>query len=212
LTVAGPGGHSWSDAGVSNPILILSEMLVALGKLPLPEGPRTTLNFGMISGGTSINSIPSLATALLDLRSTDPTQLVMVEAKLRAVCNGFAHRLSAKSQGSESQIAMELIGNRPAAALPDDSGLLETIRAVDRHLTIATEQRIGSTDANLPLSLGVPAVAIGAGGSGGGIHTLQEWYEPAGREVALRRILLILLDMVETAARTGKNFDPSIAS
>ncbi len=138
--------------------------------------------------------------ALLDLRSTDPAQLLTIEAKLRAVCAEFAMQ---RQDGS--RIALELIGNRPAAALPDDSPLLATVRAVDRHLAIRTELRIGSTDANLPLSLGVPAIAIGAGGSGGGIHTLQEWYEPSGRETALRRILLTLLDTAGIAAEAQEN-------
>jgi tripeptide aminopeptidase len=196
LVATGPGGHSWSDAGVSNPIMVLSSVLAAFNALPLPAEPRTTLNVGSISGGTSINSIPASAMALLDLRSTDPAQLLAIEAHLCATCTDFAHRLPVGSR-----IALELIGNRPAALLPDDSALIETIRAVDRHLAIRTEPRIGSTDANLPLSLGIPAVAIGAGGFGGGIHTLQEWYEPNGRETALRRILLTLLDSAEVAAQ-----------
>jgi di/tripeptidase len=89
---------------------------------------------------------------------------------------------------------METIGTRPAAVLAPDSPLLDSLRSVDRHLGIATEARIGSTDANLPLSMGVPALAIGTGGTAGGIHTLHEWYDPTGRELALRRILLHLLD------------------
>jgi di/tripeptidase len=120
----------------------------------------------------------------------------MIEAKLRGICEEFAQR-APEGVG----ITLELIGNRPAAALPDDSALLETIRAVDRHLAIRTELRIGSTDANLPLSLGVPAVAVGSGGTGGGIHTLQEWYDPRGREMALRRVLLTLLDTAAIAAK-----------
>ncbi len=92
---------------------------------------------------------------------------------------------------------IELIGDRPAAALPDDSPLLHTLRAVDRHLGIRTELRLGSTDANLPLSLGIPAVALAAGGTGGGIHTLAEWYDPTGRETALRRLLLTILDLAQ---------------
>src|SRR6202020_2022835 len=95
---------------------------------------------------------------------------------------------------------IEAIGNRPAAALPDDSPLLHTLRAVDRHLSIRTEPRLGSTDANIPLSRDIPAIAIGAGGTGGGIHTLQEWYNPTGRETALRRILLTLLDTIQITA------------
>ncbi|MDQ2835533.1 MAG: peptidase M20, partial [Acidobacteriota bacterium] len=84
---------------------------------------------------------------------------------------------------------------------------LHTVRAVDRHLTLHTEQRLASTDANIPLSLGVPAIAIGCGGTGGAIHTLGEWYDPTGRELALRRILLILLDTVAQSAQTGETGD-----
>jgi acetylornithine deacetylase/succinyl-diaminopimelate desuccinylase-like protein len=181
LTASGPGGHSWTDAGTPNPILQLARALTALESIPLPETPRTTLNVGRIEGGTSINSIPESASALLDLRSTDPTQLRTTEIHLRAVL-------------APHPITLELIGDRPAATLPNDAALFQTLRAVDRHLGLRTEPRIGSTDANIPLSLGIPAIAIGTGGTGGGIHTLAEWYDPTGRELALRRVLLTLLD------------------
>jgi tripeptide aminopeptidase len=208
VTITGPGGHSWTDAGTPNPILILSHALVALSHLKLPTSPRTTLNVGNISGGTSINSIPESASALLDLRSTDPEQLLITETDLRNLLQiSFAtFALEATSQNTTStppQLHIETIGNRPAAALPDDSPLLHTLRAVDRHLTLRTEQRIGSTDANIPLALGIPAIAIGSGGSGGGIHTLQEWYDPTGRETALRRILLTLLDTTHLIAEAA---------
>jgi acetylornithine deacetylase/succinyl-diaminopimelate desuccinylase-like protein len=185
LTAAGPGGHSWSDAGLANPIVTLARAIAALAELELPERPRTTLNVGMVSGGTSVNSIPETASALVDVRSADSDVLAATEARVRAVCAGMG-------------VGMETIGERPAAALAEDAALLQTIRAVDRHLGLRTEAGIGSTDANLPLSLGVPAVAIGAGGTGGGMHTLQEWYDPAGRETALRRVLLTLLDVAGT--------------
>jgi di/tripeptidase len=99
-------------------------------------------------------------------------------------------------------LTIDLIGDRPGGALPDDSPLLSTLHAVDRHLHIRTEPGLGSTDANIPLSLGVPAIAIGCGGMGGGIHTLKEWYDPAGRETALRRILLTLMDTAALAAES----------
>ncbi|SFS17144.1 Acetylornithine deacetylase/Succinyl-diaminopimelate desuccinylase [Granulicella pectinivorans] len=181
LTASGPGGHSWTDAGTPNPILHLARALTALSSVPLPDAPRTTLNVGRIEGGTSINSIPESASALLDLRSTDPTQLRTTETHLRAVL-------------APHPVVVELIGDRPAATLPNDVPLLQVLRAVDRHLGLRTEPRIGSTDANIPLSLGIPAIAIGTGGTGGGIHTLAEWYDPTGRELALRRVLLTLLD------------------
>ena len=204
LTVTGPGGHSWIDAGAPNPILILSRLLSSIAEITLSSTPLTTLNVGHISGGTSINSIPESATALLDLRSTDPVQLLATEAAVREICDGLlpgvATVTTQKSAAKTPEITIQNIGNRPAAALPDDSPLLHTLRAVDRHLTLRTETRLGSTDANIPISLGIPAIAIGTGGTGGGIHTLQEWYNPTGRETALRRILLTLLDTTQIIA------------
>jgi acetylornithine deacetylase/succinyl-diaminopimelate desuccinylase-like protein len=197
VTITGPGGHSWADAGTLNPILLLSQALTKIATLELPSNPLTTINVGHISGGTSINSIPESATALLDIRSTDPVQLV---AAATAVHQIFDEITTQKTTTSPPKLHIEAIGNRPAAALPDDSPLLHTLRAVDRHLTLRTEPRLGSTDANIPLSRGVPAIAIGGGGLGGGIHTLQEWYDPTGRETALRRILLTLLDTLQTTA------------
>jgi len=200
ITVTGPGGHSWIDAGAPNPILILSRALAAIADIDLPSDPLTTLNVGHISGGTSINSIPETATALLDLRSIDPSQLLSTEAAVRRICGSLL--LPASSTSNLAQITIKNIGNRPAAALPDDSPILHTLRAVDRHLTLRTETRLGSTDANIPISMGIPAIAIGTGGAGGGIHTLHEWYDPTGRETALRRILLTLLDTTQTIAET----------
>jgi tripeptide aminopeptidase len=205
VTITGPGGHSWADAGTPNPILILSQALTTVAALKLPTNPLTTLNVGHISGGTSINSIPESATALLDLRSTDPTQLIATATVVQAI---FAERIATfttqKTTTPPPKLHIETIGDRPAATLPADSPLLQTLRAVDRHLTLRTEQRLGSTDANIPLSMGIPAIAIGTGGTGGGIHTLQEWYDPTGRETALRRILLTLLDTAQLAAEIPK--------
>lgn len=208
VTVTGPGGHSWTDAGTPNPILLLSRALVEAASLPLPSQPRTTLNAGQISGGTSINSIPESAAVLLDLRSTHPAQMRLSADEICAAMRQVIDTANAENGAhAPARIIIETIGERPAAALPDDSPLLETVRAVDRHLGLRTETRIGSTDANLPLSLHLPAVALGAGGVGGGIHTLAEWYDPSGREVALRRILLTVLDTVQRIDEAG--FEPA---
>lgn len=204
VTASGPGGHSWTDAGAPNPILILSRALVDLTALPLPSQPRTTLNAGQISGGTSINSIPESAAVLLDLRSTHPAQIRASAAELCASLRETVDAANAENPSHPpAHLTVETIGQRPAAALPDDSPLLETVRAVDRHLNLRTETRIGSTDANLPLSLAIPAIAMGGGGIGGGIHTLAEWYDPAGRETALRRILLTVLDTTQLIAEAA---------
>src|SRR6185312_1657720 len=147
------------------------------------------------------------------LRSTDPAHLRAAEASIRRICNPLPVASTVqKAAPSLPEVTVQNIGNRPAAVLPEDSPLLDTLRAVDRHLTLRTEQRLGSTDANIPLALGVPALAIGTGGTGGGIHTLQEWYDPTGRETALRRILLTLLDITQTVADDTQSTDPSASS
>lgn len=195
VTVTGPGGHSWTDHGVPNPILRLARALLVIDTLTDlidadPENPaaRTTINVGHIAGGTSVNSIPASVSVLLDLRSTSRRQLTATEAALREALTDAI--------GEPAALTIETIGDRPGGALPDPSPLLATLRAVDRHLNLRTEPGLGSTDANIPLSLGIPAIAIGTGGVGGGIHTLQEWYDPTGRNVALRRVLLTVVDTV----------------
>lgn len=199
VTVTGPGGHSWTDAGAPNPILQLARALVGLEALGVPDpdstAPRTTLNVGLISGGTSINSIPEEATAHLDLRSTDPVHLDRTAQALEA-----ALRAAIPEPGTPR---IESIGHRPGGSLSEDSTLMATIRAVDRHLNLRTEPGLGSTDANIPLSLAIPAIAIGTGGLGGGMHTLQEWYDPANRQIALRRILLIATDTARRVAESA---------
>ena len=215
VTVEGPGGHSWTDAGVPNPIVVLSRAIASMSELDLPASPRTTLNIGTIEGGSSVNSIPERATARFDLRSLEPEQLVRLEVELhRAVedavlaANAMAPGRSGRSKGTGAlEFLIARIGDRPAGKLNDDSPLLEALHAVDRHLGIRAEQRVASTDANIPLSLGIPALSIGAGGDGGGIHTSSEWYDASGRELALKRILLLLLlalDQLKPAPEAAK--------
>jgi acetylornithine deacetylase/succinyl-diaminopimelate desuccinylase-like protein len=206
ITVTGPGGHSFTDAGMPNPIAALAMALARVAETPLPEEPRTTLNLGTVRGGISVNSIPESAEATVDFRSTNGNELVRLEVALhRAVEDAVEHwnaRSKATSAGARGRLefAIAKIGDRPAAHLADDSALLAVLRAVDRHLGLRTELRLGSTDANLPLALGVPALSMGAGGEGGEAHTLHEWYVPKNRELALKRILLLTLAMLEWAA------------
>ncbi|QHS51136.1 M20/M25/M40 family metallo-hydrolase [Edaphobacter sp. 12200R-103] len=196
-TIHGPGGHSWSDAGTPNPILLLSRALTAISELPLPSSPLTTLNVGHIAGGTSVNSIPASASALLELRSSDAHILRNASLQIRRILTASV----APFESLYPAVSLEIkpVGERPAGHLPDDSALLAALRGVDRHFSLRTELRLGSTDANLPFSLGIPALAIGTGGTGGNIHTLEEWYDPAGREMALRRLLLLLLAVTQIA-------------
>jgi acetylornithine deacetylase/succinyl-diaminopimelate desuccinylase-like protein len=206
VTINGPGGHSFTDAGTPNPIVALSTALATVARTPLPERPSTTLNIGTISGGTSVNSIPESVTASIDFRSTSPDELLRLEVALhRAVedavdqTNVAPRHLAQRNRGSLTFI-IEKIGDRPAAQLADDSPILDALRAVDRHLGIPTDLRLGSTDANIPISLGLPSLSMGAGGDGGGAHTLSEWYSDKDRETGLRRVLLLTIAMTEWAA------------
>jgi acetylornithine deacetylase/succinyl-diaminopimelate desuccinylase-like protein len=206
VTISGPGGHSFTDAGTPNPIAALASALAVVAQMELPEEPRTTLNLGTIHGGTSVNSIPESATAAVDFRSTKAEQLGVLEAALEAAVtdsmdywNDLVRPGRIRDRGL-LKANIEKIGDRPAGGLPSDSVLLETLRAVDRHLGLGTDLLLGSTDANIPLSLNVPALSMGAGGSGGGAHTVAEWYCAKNREVGLRRVLLLCLAMVEWAA------------
>jgi len=212
ITVNGPGGHSFTEAGTPNPIVALALALSELSRVPLQnelEPGRTTMNVGTIAGGTSVNSVPESATAAVEFRSTAVDHLVRLEVALhRAVedavetANASAHGaiLGNGRPGRELRFAIEKIGDRPTGELKEGSALFENLRAVDRHLGLRTDFRLGSTDANLPLSLGIPAVSLGAGGDGGGAHTRAEWYSAVNRGLGLRRVLLLTLAMLSWAA------------
>ena len=206
VTVTGPGGHSFTDAGTPNPITALSSALTILAQTPLPEEPRTTFNIGTIHGGTSVNSIPESVNTSIDFRSTSAEQLLRLEVALHRAVEDAVDRSnqSIKSPTIRNRgllsFSIDKIGDRPAAHLPADAPLLDALRAVDRHLGLHTDLRLGSTDANIPLSLGVQSLSMGAGGLGGGAHTIAEWYSAQDRELGLRRVLLLTLAMTQWAA------------
>jgi acetylornithine deacetylase/succinyl-diaminopimelate desuccinylase-like protein len=190
--VTGPGGHSWSDFGLANPITALARGMVRFAATPVPEDPRTTYNFGVVEGGTSVNAIPSRASVKIDLRSEDESELARLEASLRqAMQSGVNEELAAThSSNNMLQLSFRSLGTRPAGKLPDDSALVTTIRDVDSFLGNRSRLERSSTDANIPLSLGIPALALGGGGKGGGSHTPEEWFDPTGRELGLKRLFL----------------------
>jgi len=195
IVISGPGGHSWSDHGTPNPIVAASLLVDALFRIPLPVNPRTTLNVGMIQGGTAINAIPDRAVVKVDLRSTDPRRLDELETQLRRAVTDACAATEAHSPSPRIRLSHTItgIGERPAGELPDTSPLLAAIRAVDAQLGIASQLLRASTDANIPLSLGLEAITLGAGGVGSGAHTVHEWFDPTGRDQALKRLTLLVL-------------------
>ena len=200
ITITGPGGHSWSDFGAPNPIHAMGRGIARFVASKVPETPRTSFNIGEIEGGTSVNSIPSSAHMKVDLRSESETELATLEGQLRdAVKIGIDEEMSAARDrgmaGSANLLNLKInvLGVRPAGELPENSPLLAALTAADNQLGNRSRKERSSTDANIPLSLGIPAISIGAGGRSGGAHTLEEWYDPTGRELGLQRVALTVL-------------------
>jgi tripeptide aminopeptidase len=195
IRITGPGGHSWSDFGAPNAITALARGIVKFSAYRVPDEPRSSYNFGVIEGGTSVNSIPASASVKVDLRSEEEFELAKMESALRdAMQNGVREEMAAThALGDALQANFRTLGARPAGKLAENSPLLETVRSVDQYLGIRSRIEHSSTDANIPLSQGIPAVALGGGGKGGGSHTTAEWYDATGRELGLKRIVLITL-------------------
>jgi tripeptide aminopeptidase len=198
VVITGPGGHSWSDHGVGNPVHALSRAVTLFtdeiwhAQPTGGAGAKSSFNFGVIEGGASINSIPSEARAKVDLRSESAERIDQMAALLASTVERAIEIENGRSAGGRVSGRVKEIGSRPGGGLSDGAPILECLRAVDAHLGIRSHLDCSSTDANIPLSLGLPAVSIGAGGQGGGAHTAAEWFQPDGRELGLKRILLAL--------------------
>jgi acetylornithine deacetylase/succinyl-diaminopimelate desuccinylase-like protein len=200
ITLSGPGGHSWSDFGVPNPIHALGRGIARFVSARVPESPRTSFNVGEIEGGSSVNSIPSRAQMKVDLRSESEAELAKLESFLReSIQSGVDEEMSAARDrgmaGNASMLDLKInvLGVRPAGELPENSPLLAAVLAADTRLGNRSRRERSSTDANIPLSVGIPAISLGAGGRSGGAHTLEEWYEPTNRELGLQRVALTVL-------------------
>ncbi len=200
ITITGPGGHSWSDFGTPNPIHAMGRGIARFVAARVPESPRTSFNVGEISGGTSVNSIPSSAHMKVDLRSESETELSTLEGLLRdSVKAGIDEEMAAARERGMAgnanllNLKISVLGIRPAGELAENSPLLAALLAADNQLGNRSRRERSSTDANIPLSVGIPAISLGAGGRSGGAHTLEEWYDPTGRELGLQRVALTVL-------------------
>jgi acetylornithine deacetylase/succinyl-diaminopimelate desuccinylase-like protein len=189
-----------------NPINALVRGSVRFINTKVPTSPRTTFNLGQIEGGTSVNSIPHEARLKVDVRSESEGELGRLESALReCMAAGVRDEMEASRDRSRRlEWKVEILGSRPGGELAAESPLLASLRAAD--VIVGNESRIerSSTDANIPLSLGIDAISIGAGGNGGGAHSLLEWYEPAGRELGLKRALLTLIGVAGLAPEKSR--------
>ncbi len=196
IVIEGRGGHSWNDFGRANPVHALGRTIALLADTTLPEEPRTTLNVGVIEGGCGVNSIAPLARAKVDIRSRSAATIQQVVKAMEDAVKAGVDAENLRSSDRLLTHRIREIGHRPAASSRDGNSVVACLRAVDSYLSIPSRLDCASTDANVPLAMGLPAAAIGAGGRGGDAHAPSEWFHPDGRELGLQRILLALLSLV----------------
>jgi acetylornithine deacetylase/succinyl-diaminopimelate desuccinylase-like protein len=195
---AGAGGHSWGDFGAANPVHALGRAVARLAAYPAPPKPRTSFNVGRIEGGTGVNVIASEASMDVDLRSESPEELRRLDAFFRRAAREAAGDENASRRAGTPPVELELkmIGDRPGGQTPLDAPLVLLAQAATRAVGYQPRLDSSSTDSNVAISLGVPAVTLGAGGASGSSHTLEEWYDPRGRDHGLKRALLVALGAV----------------
>lgn len=190
VTWRGKGGHSWSEAGAASAIHALGRAIAALLARAPAEPGRAACNVGLIEGGSAVNAIAASATMKLDLRGTDRPRLEALTQSVREAVEAATEDENRAAASGHVEAQWEVLGERPWGQLDPHAALWTAVRLVDERLGVSASPQIASTDANIPLSLGREAIRLGAGGRGGGAHTLEEWFDPVGREMALKRLLL----------------------
>ena len=195
VSYAGPGGHSWAAFGVPNAVHAAAGAASRLASLHLPSTPRTTLSVGRIGGGLSVNSIPDSAWLEIDLRSTSAAQLDDLERAVHRVAIAAAEEENDKrAVGTRGlSVRVDCIGARPCGETPAEHTLVQAAVEATRLVGRRPDLALASTDANVPISQGIPAIAIGAGGRGGDAHTHAEWFDNANATVGVSRALTIVM-------------------
>lgn len=197
VTVTGPGGHSWGDFGIVNPVHALGRAIARFASYPAPLAPRTSYSVGVIEGGSSVNAIPERASMLVDMRSVSSEEIDKLEAYLGRVVEIAVREENSQRAISGTSLTSELkqVGDRPSGETAADSRLVRAAIECSRVLGIEPRLDCSSTDSNIPISLGIPAITIGVGGISSNCHSLAEWYEPVGRELGIKRLLLLAVTL-----------------
>ena len=198
----GEGGHSWASFGVANPVHAAGATAAKLAALPLPRTPRTTLSVCRIGGGISVNAIPGVAWLEVDLRSSSADVLARCAADIHQAVRVAAHEENSRRTPGTIPLSftIDIIGDRPCGDMDDAHPLVLAAIQATTIVGKTPELATASTDANVPISLGIPAVAIGAGGRGGGIHTSAEWYDNTNGAIGLSRALALVIAAADQAS------------
>lgn len=200
ITFRGPGGHSWNAFGLPSAIHALGRAIAKIGDVQTPSRPKTTFTVGTITGGTSVNSIAADASMLLDLRSASEAELKKLETEVLALLQVAADKENARWGSSAIHVEIKLVGDRPAGGQSPDIPIVQAAWAASEAVAVPPEfGPASSTDANLPMSLGIPAIRLCGGGAEGNNHSLDEWYDPANAYRGPQKIFLTLLGLVGVA-------------
>lgn len=194
VSFQGPGGHSWAAFGAPNAVHAAAGAATRVAAIHLPSSPRTTLSVGRIGGGLSVNSIPAAAWLEIDARSTSAAQLDDLGRAVRRAAHAAADEENGRRAlgAAPLTVLVEPIGDRPCGETPVDHDLVQ--RAIEATVLVGRQPdlALASTDANVPISQGIPAIAIGAGGRGGDAHTHTEWFDNLRGTLGVARALTIV--------------------
>ncbi|TWT01598.1 M20/M25/M40 family metallo-hydrolase [Planomicrobium sp. CPCC 101079] len=197
----GPGGHSFGAFGQPSANHALSRAAAGIADIETPDNPKTTFTVGEIHGGTSVNAIAEEAFMYVDLRSNEPEELLKLEKRFLEIVQKSVEDENARWNSDQMTVKLEKIGDRPAGSQPDDAVIVQVTCAATEAMGITPKlSGPGSTDSNVPISLGIPSITLGKGGKTGGTHTLGEWFDPAGSYVGPQRAFLVILGLVGAEA------------
>lgn len=197
VTYNGPGGHSFGNFGTPSAIHAVGRAIAKISELETPINPKTTFNVGLISGGTSVNTIAEKAGLVVDIRSTSQIELDKLEETLLSILRRAAEEENKRWGSSSLTVESEIVGDRPAGVQDSNSVIVRA--SLEASKTLGFEPILAeasSTDSNVPIHLGIPAVTLGGGGDFGGAHTLQEYYDPTDAFYGAQKILLTVLGLV----------------
>ena len=197
-TFKGPGGHSFGAFGMANPIHAMGRAIAKISDFEVPASPKTTFNVGRVGGGTSVNAIPFEAWMEVDMRSSDKASLEAVNQKYKAAVQAAVDEENKRwKKDGQVKVSNELVGLRPAGTTPPDSPIVKTALAVSAMFGFKAKPGEGSTDSNVPMNLGIPAITIGGGGRGTGAHALDEAFDTTDSYLGTQRALVLALAMVQ---------------
>ncbi|HUE88123.1 MAG TPA: M20/M25/M40 family metallo-hydrolase [Vicinamibacterales bacterium] len=197
VTFKGPGGHSYGAFGMVNPIHALGRAMSRVADFEVPREPKTTFNVGRIGGGTSVNSIPFEAWAEVDMRSVDPAALKSLDAKFHKAMDDAVADENARWGSRQLTVDKQLVGDRPAGRTAADDPVVVAAVSATKALGLPVTLDEGSTDSNIPMNMGIPAITIDGGGRGSGAHALQEAFDTTNSWHGTQRALLIALALAQ---------------